>query len=333
MGGNALSKPSIRLPKDKFSLLSRDLVAKSQTYLLDSRVAEVIAYYSKESFGDLDLIVGCPNSAYDRQALAKHLGATEIQLHASKSLVTSFGVQTDMGVFQVDLLKVSEKGFNYACQYYAFNDLGNLLGRIAHKFGCKHGYEGLLLPVRVGDYLVEEITLTQDYAKALEFMGYTFEDYRSGFYTPTEIFEFVSSSKYFNPEIYLLHNRNHKARVRDAKRKTYQEFLAWCEKLPKTESYEFSSTKADYLGKIFEFFPEAKLSYESVLDRVNHAAQAKVKFNGILVGVWTGLEGKELGGFMTTVRERFSELDFDPAEETGEEVKNLVMNVYENWKK
>lgn len=333
MGGNALSKPSVRLSKDKFSLLSRDLVAKAQTYLLDSRVAEAIAYHSKESFGDLDLIVGCSEASYDRQALAKHLGATEIQLHDSKSLTTSFGVQTDLGIFQVDLLKVSEKGFNYACQYYAYNDLGNLLGRIAHKFGCKHGHEGLLLPVRIGDYLVEEITLTQDYAKALEFMGYRVEDYRTGFYTLNEIFEFVSSSKYFNPEIYLLHNRNHKARVRDAKRKTYQEFLTWCEKLPKTEAYEFSSTKADYLGKIFEFFPEAKLSYERVLARVNHASQAKLKFNGILVGAWTGLEGKELGGLMTRVRERFNELDFDPAEESEVEIKNLVMDVYDNWKR
>ncbi|WP_457824345.1 hypothetical protein, partial [Staphylococcus aureus] len=50
-----------------------------------------------------------------------------------------------------------------------------------------------------------------------------------GFRNLLDIFQFVVSSPYANLDIYLLENRNHKSRIRDSKRPTYNAFLDWLE--------------------------------------------------------------------------------------------------------
>src|SRR3546814_18504796 len=61
-------------------------------------------------------------------------------------------------------------------------------------------------------------------------MGYSPDGLDQGFETPEDIYSFVASSPFFSSDIFLLENRNAKARMRDKKRKMYMEFLLWCER-------------------------------------------------------------------------------------------------------
>src|SRR3546814_2979589 len=79
--------------------------------------------------------------------------------------------------------------------------------------------------MRDGDHKFREIELTRNFSKALAFMGYSPDGLDQGFETPEDIYSFVASSPFFSSDIFLLENRNAKARMRDKKRKMYMELL------------------------------------------------------------------------------------------------------------
>ena len=114
--------------------------------------------------------------------------------------------------------------------------MGNLLGRIAHKFGAKLGHLGLQFPLRDpsnNDRLIAELTITRDFATALTLLGYDAKAYEvarsaESFKTLPDIFAFAIASPSSTKSIFHLDNRNHAARVRDAKR-PISAFLQWLE--------------------------------------------------------------------------------------------------------
>jgi hypothetical protein len=200
--------------------------------------------------------------------------------------------------FQIDLIRTTELEYNYCINYFSYNDRGNLVGRIAHKFGLKHGHDGLVLPVRSNDHVLGTVLLTLDPFRAEKFLDI---DPGNTFYHLEEVFENVSVSKYFNPEIFLLENRNHAARTRDKKRATYNSFLTWCESLPPREYYQYAP-KPEYLEMIFKEFPHAKKEFDVLWAKKVLREEAALKFNGALVSEWTGCEGADLGKLMIKLK-------------------------------
>lgn len=192
---------------------------------------------------------------------------------------------------------------------FMWSDLGNLIGRIAHAGYTAHKHDGLYFYFRDQDYMFREIVLTRDYSRALEYLGYDPEWFGRGFNTLEDIFEFAASSKFFNRDIFLLENRNAVARVRDKKRPAYMGFLKWCEAHPDLPGYVFSEDKTSWLPRLFEFFPEFKDQYEQAVKDLARQRELKTRFNGALVSRITGLEGKELGGFMKRFKESFDNPD------------------------
>src|SRR5699024_5199762 len=97
----------------------------------------VPAYRSKPDFGDVDIVVasdGLPDDWQER--LIRALGS---RAHVSNGPV--FSLEYDR--FQVNILLQSESNFDFASRYFAWNNLGNLIGRIAHHLGFKFGHDGL----------------------------------------------------------------------------------------------------------------------------------------------------------------------------------------------
>jgi len=187
--------------------------------------------------------------------------------------------------------------------------LGNLIGRIAHKQGFKYGHNGLWYVLRDPEdssRVIKEIRVTLDIVDSMQFMGYEPEQYMYywdfGFNSMEDIFTFVSRNMLFNKDIYLLQSRNHHARVRDKKRKTYMAFLKWCEGRDFEWNYNWEIDKdkkrAQFLEYAFLQFPEFKKEYDEALNKHQRSKVAKSKFNGNLVTQLTGLEGKELGQFI-----------------------------------
>jgi hypothetical protein len=321
MGGNALQVESVRLPAARYRDVASALLATLRSRFPGHRIDPIVAYASKPDFGDLDILIE-DGPGYDPALIAEALKATEVVPNGD---VTSIGIAVEEGIFQVDLIKIPSASFDFAENYFGFNDFGNLVGRIGHKFGTKFGHLGLLCPIRDPDnssHLIAEVSITADFNTALTLLGYDAARYqeiraRAQFRTLDDIFRFVVSSPYANREIYLLDNRNHKSRIRDAKRPTYNAFLSWLELQPPgtlptylwgaDESELRNEQKARFLESAFEQLPEFKKNYDDAVASWARAKQLKLQFNGALAAEVTGLSGKLLGELMARVRNSFSD--------------------------
>ncbi len=344
MGGNALQAGSVRLPAARYHAVERMLVEALRRHFPELRIEAIVAYADKPDFGDLDILVE-DGERYDPALLAAALDATEV---AGNGDVTSIGVRLAEGVFQVDLVRTAPASFDFAARYFGYNDFGNLVGRVAHKFGAKFGHLGLLYQIFDPDnssHMIAEVTITDDFNTALTLLGYDATRYQTmhaagQFRTLEDLFRFVVTTPYANREIYLLDNRSHKARIRDAKRATYKAFMLWLERQPDGEvpAYPWGEDgsairegqKNGFLQAAFARLPAFKERYDQAYANAARAKQLKLKFNGALVTEVTGLAGKQLGEVMLAMRSSFAgqeafENFFLAA--TGDEIKAKIAQV------
>lgn len=323
MGGKALSNKSVRLIATRYHAVAENLISQLRAALPNRRVEIIEAYATKPDFGDLDVLIE-GGFGYDPFTVAQLLQATEIVRNGD---VTSIGVAVEEGIFQVDLIKIPVETFDFALRYFSYNDMGNLLGRVAHKFGAKFGHLGLRYVLRDpnnSDHLISELTITQDFSTALSLIGYDpeiFEDARKkmAFASLEDIFRFVVSSPFVNKGIFLLDNRNHAARTRDSKRKTYKSFLEWLQRqsedsMPNyawgaTDSQERVLQQRDFLNRAFIVSPTFKGEYDSAISMHERHVQTRRYFNGKNIAALTGLSGKDLGEHMRLIRNSFSSTD------------------------
>lgn len=330
MGGNAI-KSSIRLTADNYAKVVSD-VKKA----LNGIPFEVIpAYFQKPDFGDMDLLF--PAEATYTPVILKLLRATEV---VKNGTVTSIGFPTDYGVFQIDLIHVPLQFYEFALNYFSWNDCGNLIGRCAHRLGFKFGHLGLRYVLREpnnSSHVLQELLITNSYKDALKFCGYNYEDYlkgvNGGFQTLEDIFKFVMSSPHFNKEIYLLDNRNAISRVRDSKRKTYMSFLKYLENLTTpTVEVDKAVLREQHLALALETFKEFEYSYTKALKDQQDKNIFKEKFNGSIVREITGLHSEYLGSFIVAYKKTFeSEQDFNTfIIESPQEVINSSIEEYYN---
>jgi hypothetical protein len=327
---------------DEYHRLVPEVLERLQSVVGENRIAVVPAYRSKESFGDMDVVVELTQgSAYElRQALARAFdidfiasdGGTANQLDVGPDAEVAVRTAAQLAAsgktysfvfreLQIDILPATSETFEPSLNYFAYNDCGNLLGRIAHAFGLKFGHLGLLYPFKSGDYQFAELEVERDWTKILPAFGWDYARWAQGFETLEDMFRFVADAPFFNPDVYLMHNRSHRARTRDRKRPSYQRFLVWLEQQPagSLAQYDYSAPKEARLELLFE-----RLAGSGFREKYDVAArdfeawkQARARFNGKRVGKWSGLQGKALAGLMTRVRAEMGE--------TSEQVQAFVL--------
>ena len=318
MGGNALSVPTRRINAQEYTQLASQLCERLRTDF-HARAEDVPAYRQKPDFGDVDIVLehdvqsnmAILGQKYYHDNLmewaTKHFHAR--QFHRNNSALSFDARQSpdDEEGVQVDLILTPKEDIDAALGYYGYNDLGNLVGRIAHKMGLVFGHQGLLYYVQEGDHTFKMLTITKDTSQALITMGYDPARYAQGFDTMDDIFQYTMSSPYFNKDIFLLENRNHTARTRDRKRKTYKAFLDLLDTMDgNAHAFEFPEDKSVWMPKLFEQYPQFKKEYDATMQEWASIKFIKFIFNGHNIGQWSGLTGKELSVFMSDVR---SDLD------------------------
>lgn len=312
MGGNAI-QGACRIIRDEYDSLVEKVKSKIIEVDPKFKPTEIKFFKSKKDFGDLDLLVSSSVSTNVNQ-IAKRFGAKQIKKNGN---VLSFGLQLDSDrLFQVDLISVPATDLDISSFYFSYNDLNLLAGRIAHKLNTSFGFDGLKFKVRTeSGYNGLDINLSKDPARIYEFLDLDIERYNQGFDSLEEIYQFVSSSKYFNPSIFSYDSLNHINKTRNRKRSTYAGFLNWIETQDKLNQYQFQE-KSVYLIKIDLAFPEIDIfqkmkDYSSNFKRI---LDCQSKFNGNLVSEFTGLTGKELGNFISSFKgfiEEYNSCDFN----------------------
>jgi hypothetical protein len=325
MGGLALKHLNVRrVSKAEYAEVCNRMVSAFRS-LFDQAPSIIPSYRNKPDFGDCDSLIVA-------SALPEDWRTQLANLVESQGFVVNGGVTSiEMYEVQFDFISVpptvSDHVFAYT--YFAYNDLGNLMGRIAHKLGFKYGHLGLQKVLRHGDHVFATLPVANSPAEIFEFLGYSYGRWLKGFSELTDVFEFAASSPYFEKDIFLLDNRNAKSRVRDSKRKTYTDFLKWCDTLPTLVSTREQGTEerhAFQLDRAFAKFPDFKSRYQRAEAlRLEHA-DLKSRWNGENVMEWTGLSGKPLGNLMSAVR---ADPGFGAASTSLASLKELVLGLAE----
>ena len=295
MGGNALQEGLTRRHnKDEYFQKSLEVLTKLQTFYHVPRARLIASYNTKETFGDADILYSRPDD--------KPLSYDDVKslFPDSKEIVRNSSVISfEYKELQVDLIHSPIHEFDYALSYFGMNDVGNLIGKLAHQLGLKHGHRGLYLPIRDGVNIVGEVLLTRDHDVALKFLDLDVGVFNKGFDTLEDIFKFVRKSKYFSPESYKLENLNTIGRMRDKKRVTYRAFLEYNEANPVANPYVKVENKLVHLKHIFDYFGDEALDdYTKVTQELAAIRYIKTRFNGDIVSKLTGYTGKGLGQFM-----------------------------------
>src|SRR5579859_5325409 len=164
MGGNALKLATVRLEKKYYEYVAQGTSDVLKQTFPKARVAVIPSYENKESFGDLDILIsGVP---MDKLREFAQVALQTPEMHQNGN-VLSFGLDITAllmkkALFQVDFISMSEEDFEFALNYFAFNDLGNLIGQTAHGIGLKFGHDGLWYKYIVETQLVKEICITKD---------------------------------------------------------------------------------------------------------------------------------------------------------------------------
>ena len=330
MGGKALNKYGItteRKSTEDFLRIANDIQEKIGNDLrLFCNVVK--CYHTKESHGDLDLLVRI-------EPMTRINWRDYIELaFKPKAIHNNGGVYSfDYDNFQIDIIPVKESKWETAKTYYSYDPLGNIMGKTYHKFNLSYGWDGLYYKFRnFNGNLAENILITNDPRKIFEFGDYDYDRYLDGFDYIEEIFQFVMRSRYFDNEMFKMENLKHIDKKRNRKRGSYHLFLKYLEDNNIERRYPFHKDKDLYLPMIDSFFPEADLMgrlYElAAIDRENKMLSQK--FNGDMVMSWIpNLQGKELGAAITKFRNELGD-DYRKfiLHSTYNQIHNRFMEIY-----
>lgn len=299
MGGRVFLNECRRISKDEYEeeadRVIRDLMAGGWEVRL------IPSYRNKQEFGDIDLLASGEGDIIE--AVREMRGYRD---HHQNGDCLSF-LKKDV---QVDIITVPRDEMEITLSYFSWNDLGNLMGRIARRMGFRYGHRGLFSEVkdRSGN-VVEKVRLSRHPEAIFSFLGCDFQRWTKGFDEIHDVFGFISSSAFFSKDCFRLLNLNHGTRMRNKKRAGYAAFLNWLEEGPLRE-FDFNSVaEGEWRSRAGEFFGNGWIKTEgAILRRLKEEAIRREKFNGKVVGEITGLSGVELGIAIRSFRVKLGDL-------------------------
>lgn len=268
MGGTALKiAKTRRYEKDEFVKVTNELSSILSKY---GQFELTKSYKSKDSFGDADFLYKDEGlKIYD--LIKEVFNPTEIFVNTS---VYSF----DYKELQVDIIKIREDNWESAVTYYSYNDINNLIGKIARGFGLSWGFDGLKYKLFTKNRnLLGTIYLTKDKDRAFSLLGFDPKKFDDGFEDLEDMFNYIVSNKYYDKDQFLFEKQTKVNRDRDKKRKTYNNFLEFTKNIE--SKYTFFMNSDAYLSKIDDNFEGFKDKYNEIVSKNDNFVKSKEKIN------------------------------------------------------
>lgn len=313
MGGNIWKDTSTRLEKQDYLALVKEIKDLFSQYgrdnFFDTKFVE-----EKSSFGDLDILV--PSSLKD--AVSNYISYLDYPINYNGDVISILYKN-----FQIDFIFIPDNSFEYSKHYFSWNDLGNFIGRVAKSLGFKHGHLGLQYKQMKGDRVLFNHVLSTNYYDILNILELDVSVFDKGFKTFNEMFEWVSSSPYFDSSLFMFSNLNNRNRVRDKKRKIYNMFLSFLESRD-----PIFPTKRYTLENILQTFPWLENRLASVNLEEEIREHVSNKFNGNLVlKLIPDINDLDIGNIIKSVKsmDNYSMFILNSSDK---DIEHLILNTY-----
>lgn len=314
MGGSAFGRVMPRLNAAQYAEVVSEMTAKLHPAFFE-RVHAPRKLPSKESFGDVDLVVCGARRDLDPQ---KDLGALA---SVRNGTLTSL----DIKGFQVDLIKVEESWWDLAVFCNDYGDVGMIIGMLVRNLGLKFGMKGLTLKLETA-----KVKLSQSRKDILAFLGLSEAKWCGGFGSQEEVFTWLQTCRYFRPSFFQrkrLEQDDAQTQQKDSSR--FEEpkiwnrevrkrldlrpmFSAWIQHVSQLPSNEDRLDSVRVRDDALTFFDKRE-QYENIVSDFALRRSVKEKFNGKLASSWTDNQvvGKDLGERMAVFRKRYSMVDLN----------------------
>lgn len=302
MGGNAtLEYKTKRITKEEnekiINFLLENLNKDKDLSFKDELFGIPLAYSEKESFGDVDLLTTM-NLVELLNKLSKNSNIIIEQKYLTKksdnngfrinSQIESIPVKIktndfETDFFQLDLILTTKENFDNHLRYLSFNDLGQLIGRVAYSQGLRFGDSGLYYNFPFEHKFTEilgktKLFISNDYFKILKMLEFEnlpnkdkpeeIKRFNEQFKNKIDIFNFIISNKNFDAEAFSVSTKNSKTKSRDKKRSNIKEFLNFLiEKGYLTKKQAFGNTEEVERVNRSEKIDKGILKIEEFIDK------------------------------------------------------------------
>lgn len=319
MGGNALKIKTRRHTKqevlDYYKLVDEFLKTQNVQYTITK------SYESKETFGDMDVLIASAYSDVWKNKILEHFKPEE---YTKGDSVVSF----NLGELQTDFIFTGIEKYEMSKIYYDFNIIGACMGMIANKIRLKFSNNGLSLTIHSADktYIVCDTNITKDIPTIFKLLDLDYSRYLQGFETLEDIFEFIMKSKYFCPRTLMDSTRKYSSSI--------QKFQIYLKdklgvdyptkpKLNKFELYEFYDKE----------FPEAKVMEKYNIGILKYETKKLIsqKYRGTLIMEWVGLKGKELGYHLNNFKSNFADFNAYALSNSCQTIKTDFLTYYNSY--
>ncbi|KAH0586057.1 hypothetical protein H2248_007331 [Termitomyces sp. 'cryptogamus'] len=335
-----------RIPLPVYNALKNRLLPRLQALYRRAIVPREAP--EKLTFGDLDILVTGPRPSnltsgqtdVPHTILRDVLGAQCYVRHDSRNRTVNFAVPIQPGewealnlgkeeeeirqaaggqdvFYQVDVNTcVDEAEHERTAFFHGYGDLGMIMCVVARNAdpALVLGEKGLRLSLPPQP----RFELSQSLDDITKFMGWSMETWKAGFRTNREAFEWVGSSRFFNPQGFRTHGEGIPKVSKQRIQFMYTEFVQWvAEKAANTPLETQHNNPAMTVEERQLAFREhalvyfnKKQDYEAMVHKQSERARLKKVFNSSTVRQWTclGQDWKALKLVMDTVRK---ELDGD----------------------
>lgn len=328
MGGNLFKLG--RLPKEKYLAIEQELrIYLDQKFGDQYRIPRY--FKDKGDFGDVDIILSHAILKDQTWPEIKEEIIEDLQLKTYQTTGTLFS--TVYRNFQVDYFLRPVEYFDSTYSFLSFNDLGNLIGKIARRFNLKYGEEGLVYVFRrANQHYKKDIPVSLDFKKIYQFLKLDDQKWEEGFESRKEMFDWIVASPYFSIRPYIKLSKQSEKRAKE--RTTMKRFLVYLEEENIQKEYPYLENKEDYFPIIAAYFPEANLAEAIKKEKAREVflEELKEKYNGkMIMELFPQLEGKELGAFIKSFQEQFEDHETMLHEMTSKQIIDQLKVFYTNY--
>lgn len=304
MGGKVFSNLE-RISRSKLISLTENIVS-----ILDSNGIKnypVKFIDSKESFGDLDILVFLKDIE-SLKPLAELFNPQEVNLNYD---TLSMNIDNN----QVDLIFAQEKNKDLLFTFYNYSIFGYAIDRMLRDFNLKITTNGLSYIYNGIDTKRVYFHIT-DEDRTFEILKLDKSRYDKGFKDYKEIFEYLSTSPYFRNTIYLPESMTNASRTRAKKREVYHELLDWL------SDKNFELRDSPVLPHDLQLIVDKLCKKHD--DQIRHHLELKEKFNGHIVSRLTGITGKNLSIFIANIKAKYTH------EELCSNAETIILNEFKD---